>query len=504
MKQTNKLLNILNIISTIFIVLLLILDQSYTLDIYVDYFILVIFINYIILNLFNFIVGIKNLKRHNKKIGIISIVMILPFLSILIAKYIEKETLIFIPNWVNILIIVLNVVIFPILAIMNLIKNRKLENATIKKYKKILFYFIILIWISILIIPIILTKIDLNNISKVINILENQKDNKVLIYSSYNYNNGYFCEFYDEEGNLFNKKYYELIAYDQFQKNLKDYITIPIIKENGKEWLIDYKGEKLERIYSLFGTISSDELSHLISIGNYKLDRSYVYNDLAIPITSEQVFIEDNVLIFGEWYDDYQIRVEILEEPENDTSYANDILEISKDESLNELQKLYLYKKKYYLITEDGSEKELDCNNLLFTTNGYYELAIQTYSNNYIPYYDNDSTGFFNLNGEKIAYNKRYLVYDAMETYQIIYDNLKNSFYYKPYENNNLMEIKGTTLKFYNNDFIISEYGIYKIYNNVIKQISNDKYYYPTKFKFINMNIKDIKTINRPYYNLIN
>lgn len=496
MKQTNKLLNILNILSVIFIILSL--NEWQYID--YEYFVFVMIINCSILNLTNLVVGIINLKMHNKKIGIVSIVMMLISLCLLIVILISEDFInANISEWLTYLVLFFNIIVFPILAIINLIQNKKLENIKKKTYKTSLFWCIILTWITILIIPMIVIKMDLINISKAVDVLIKQKlqDDKVLISFREN-----FCEFFDREGNIIDQKNYNLVYSYDFKPSLE----IIIVNENGENWLIDYKGNKLQRIYALFGTINYFELIEKIPI-DYKGLRDYKYNFL--PIQSGQDVIKDNILIFGNRYlYGYEIKVEIFkEEVENDTSYVNDVLEALKEEPVVDLQKLYKYKKNYYLINKDGSEIELNCNNLIFTYDEYgYGLSVQVYSNKYIPYYDNDSTGFFNLNGERIAFNKRFLVYDTLDTYQIIFDLIRERFYYKSDENNDLMEIEGENFKFCNNDFIITEDGIYKIYNNKIDKISRDKSerYEYLKYIIININNEQIDD-NRdlPYYNLI-
>ena len=161
------------------------------------------------------------------------------------------------------------------------------------------------------------------------------------------------------------------------------------------------------------------------------------------------------------------------------------------------IKNIYKYKKNYSIVTKSGEVKKIDCNNLIFSMNSSDELEIKQYSNNYIPYFDKDSSGFINVNGEKIGFKKDYIVIDTINKYAIVYNLQNNNYYIYIIDNNKVIDLGNYGLRYYDNNYIISgnKFLIFKD-NKTINLLDNNDTLYD--HIFINYDKKNKRYVS-PY-----
>ena len=202
--------------------------------------------------------------------------------------------------------------------------------------------------------------------------------------------------------------------------------------------------------------------------------------------------------------EEYQIVVELNKnELETDTDLYRRInseyLSGLSYEQRELLDSIYKYKKNYYLIKKNGQKIKLECNNILFTFNFFGDIAINLCGNMGIPFYDNDSTGFFDKNGKKIAFKKDYIVEFIRNEYAIIYNYKNNNYYAYILDNGKSINLNTDKIKFYGDRYIATASDVYILKNNEFKQLNKNSYF--TDYKLINMEINSVTT--SPYENII-
>ncbi|HCC04409.1 MAG TPA: hypothetical protein DEP51_06135 [Clostridiales bacterium] len=511
MKQTNKLLNISNILNYVFVLMIGFFVVNYFEQYGLLFSTVVVFVS----GIANFVIGIINIVKRNKKIGILNIIIAVMFIFDAIMFNIIDD----VDEWMY--FIVLACIVAPIvLTILNLIFNRKITDLINKKYKKVLFIFGVIIEFIIVIIPIIVNRINLNNIEKLIEELR-KEPNKKNIVQSYDYQG---TRFYNEYGELLSDNSYQLLtaeditaSNDENNKSYFEMITLLMVNEKNEIWLVDYDGKKISRIYRLFESNEDSFARNYINIlnkkGYEKIPYSYLDSEKSIPLTYQN----GNIYRFGSVENNgYQILVELNEnEIENDLDLYKKMISFNTDlnsadtENSKKLENIYKHKKNYYIIDKEGKQRKLECNNLIFDLNNFRDnIIIRQYYNGYIPYYDNGSSGFFNTEGEKRQLNKNYIVKDTADKYAIIYNIQNDEDYIYLFDNNKFLQINDNEYKelywgkneilFYDNNYIVTYTKTYILKDTMIKEISNNNNRI-TKYKFINLDINPYQKQISPY-----
>ena len=460
MKQTNKLLNIANILNYVFCLGIFLL----VIDVFERYALITATTIISITGISNLIIGIVNIVKGNKKIGIFNIIISAMFIFDAIIINIIDD----VDEWMYIAVLICSIVPL-VLTILNLIFNRKTSNLNITKKKSILFLLGIIVEIIIIAIPIILYRININNMEKTIRVLENDSSERIVV-DTYD-----GIKIFDLEGNVINSlNYYRLIDtwdIENFNKKTANSsnkkITIIVVKVDDQLWLIDYNGNLIERLYCLFEYkfyIPEKYKTQLKKRGyrNASEGLEGIANSLSLN------YHKDNIYKFGNIEENgYQIIVEINEnELENDTELLKKIESgyndqsiynnLYSNENLRKIKNIYKYKKNYSIITKSGEVKKIDCNNLIFSLNSSGELEIKQYSNKYIPYFDIDSSGFINVNGEKNGFKKDYIVIDTTDKYALVYNPQNNRHYIYIFNNNSVIDLDNYGLRYYDNNYIIT------------------------------------------------
>ena len=511
MKQTNKLLNISNILNYVFVLMIGFFVVNYFEQYGLLFSTVVVFIS----GIANFVIGIINIVKRNKKIGILNIIIAVMFIfdAISFNKVDDFE------EWVY--FVVAGCVIIPIvLTILNLIFNRKTLDLNKSKLKSIILLLGIIIEVIIVIIPVIVNRINLNNIEKVIEELRKESNKKNIVHS-YIYDE---TQFYNEYGNLISNNSYEMLIDEDItatnketDKSYFEMITLLMVKENNEIWLVDYDGKKLSKIYKIFEpneySFAGNYIKVLNKKGYEKIPYSYLDREKSISLTYQN----GNIYKFGNMENNgFQILVELNEnEIEDDTDLYKKILSYYSDwnsidtENSNKLENIYKYKKSYYIIDKVGKQRKLECNNLIFGLNDFGDnIIIRQYYNGYIPFYDSDSSGFFNTEGEKKQLNKKYIVKDTTDKYAIVYNIKNEEDYIYLFDNDRIIQINDREYKesyldkneilFYDNNYIVTYTKTYIFKDTVIKEISNDNERI-TKYKFINLDINPYQKQISPY-----
>lgn len=511
MKQTNKLLNISNILNCIFCLMI----GFFVINPFEQYGLMFVTIVTSITGIANFIVGIINIVNKNKKIGICNIIIAIMviFDAISFNKIDDFE------EWIYILVVAC-VVIPIILTILNLVFNRKIQDLKKSKLKSIIFLLGVIIEVVVIVIPVIVNRININNIEKLIEELR-KESNKKCIVLSYNY---YETEFYNEYGNLISNNSYKLLIDEELtatnvetDKSYFETITLLMVMENDEIWLVDYNGKKVSKIYRLFESNEDSFAKNYINIlnkkGYEKIPYSYLDSEKSIPLTYQN----GNIYRFGSVENNgYQILVELNEnEIENDLDLYKKMISFNTDlnsvdtENSKKLENIYKHKKNYYIIDKEGKQRKLECNNLIFDLNNFRDnIIIRQYYNGYIPYYDNGSSGFFNTEGEKRQLNKNYIVKDTADKYAIIYNIQNDEDYIYLFENNKIIQINDSEynelywgkneILFYDNNYIVTYNKTYILKDTMIKEISKDNSRI-TNYKFINLDINPYQKQISPY-----
>ena len=514
MKSTNKYINILNILSVVFILLLILIKSFIIYENTLD----VILVMYYLISGLNIIIAIINLVKKNKKIGIWQLITGIIMISGMIIAMAESifYTLLF------------TGIITIGLSIFNLITNKKLVQK--KKSKIILTLFLLLIIANVLIIvvPVIKNIININNLKQALSKIEQDEELETYVFEK---NDQYI--FIDENGNKVSENDYDEISeYAVKQLKIQDKaITVRWAKKANKIYVINSKGEKLFEL-------CNDTIGELV---DKELNEYRIFHNFWTYILENEIFgmSEDNTYL---GFEEYKANENVLNKYNENMSkyedcksedieykyfqnkeFSDNILqvvinkrEIEKDEKLkniylensnmlinaynlnirqtmaiyDSIEEFYTCEKEYYLINpNDNTKKQLECDNLIYQE--YYDINnelqenILVYESGEIPYYDNEETGYFTLEGEKNTINSKYVIQEITGKYIIAMNTDTTESYVIDKETNELIA-KYESLAVYRNcyvsyvkerktDFI--ESGKYKIldkeFNSITEYESN-------------------------------
>lgn len=446
MKSTNKYINILNILSFVFI-LIPTLIQDFI--IYMNTLNVIVVMYYVISGL-NIIIAIINLVKKNKKIGILQLITGIIMISGMTISMTENSFYMFLFAGV----------ITIGLSIFNLVINRKLEQKKKSKIILILFILILIINVLAIVVPVIKNMINVNNLGQALSKIEQNEELETYVFKK-----GDQYIFIDENGNKVSENDYDEISTYPRQLKIQDKtITVRYAKKGNKIYIINSKGEKLFEL-------CNDMIGELVD-KDWNADDIFSY--FWSYITENEIFgisADDTYLGFEEYkenenvlnkYDEDMSQYEDSESEDIEYKYfqnkefSENILQvvinkrkIEKDEKLKNIyfkiskfvnahssnsqqnmdiydiiQEFYTYKKEYYLINpNDNTKKQLECNNLIYQA--YYDINnelqenILVYESGEIPYYDNEETGYFTLDGQKNTINSKYVIQEITGKYII-------------------------------------------------------------------------------------
>ena len=446
MKSTNKYINILNILSFVFI-LIPTLIQDFI--IYMNTLNVIVVMYYVISGL-NIIIAIINLVKKNKKIGILQLITGIIMISGMTISMAENSFYMFLFAGV----------ITIGLSIFNLVINRKLEQKKKSKIILILFILILIINVLAIVVPVIKNMINVNNLEQALSKIEQNEELETYVFKK-----GDQYIFIDENGNKVSENDYDEISKYPRQLKIQDKtITVRYAKKGNKIYIINSKGEKLFEL-------CNDMIGELVD-KDWNADDIFSY--FWSYITENEIFgisADDTYLGFEEYkenenvlnkYDEDMSQYEDSESEDIEYKYfqnkefSENILQvvinkrrIEKDEKLKNIyfkiskfvnahssnsqqnmdiydiiQEFYTYKKEYYLINpNDNTKKQLECNNLIYQA--YYDINnelqenILVYESGEIPYYDNEETGYFTLDGQKNTINSKYVIQEITGKYII-------------------------------------------------------------------------------------
>lgn len=446
MKSTNKYINILNILSFVFI-LIPTLIQDFI--IYMNTLNVIVVMYYVISGL-NIIIAIINLVKKNKKIGILQLITGIIMISGMTISMTENSFYMFLFAGV----------ITIGLSIFNLVINRKLEQKKKSKIILILFILILIINVLAIVVPVIKNMINVNNLEQALSKIEQNEELETYVFKK-----GDQYIFIDENGNKVSENDYDEISKYPRQLKIQDKtITVRYAKKGNKIYIINSKGEKLfelcndmigelvdkdwnaDDIFSYFWScITENEIFGISADDTYLGFEEYKENENVLNKYNEdmsQYEDSENEDIEYKYFQNKEFSENILQvvinkrKIEKDEKLKNIYFKISKFVNAHSsnsqqnmdiydiIQEFYTYKKEYYLINpNDNTKKQLECNNLIYQA--YYDINnelqenILVYETGEIPYYDNEETGYFTLDGQKNTINSKYVIQEITGKYII-------------------------------------------------------------------------------------
>ena len=491
MKKKNILYNILNCILIIFTLLYIIpmyqTKSQWEYGLYTVYEGLSIIMIAIFLNTFfviNIVIGILNIKNKNMAIGVLNIILGVISLVNIVLTIIYNDTYADIWGYIIFSCLICQIII----SIVNLILNRNIESFNLKKHSIIIFGIILFVSIILVVFPRSLLKENKERLIEAYNLLKEQ--NKPQLFIDYNSN------FYDITGNLIAKNNYKVM--ETIKIDYEGIYIITVMDDNNELWIVNYEGKKIVRLYYIFS--DSDNLLYDLTRASDIYDKRNGYSESKNGInylTAQNV--EDDYLKFTNDNKEISIEIEIDKtQIEKDTSffellenyymeYENyPLIEISRMDGIY-LETIYKYKKNYYLTYKNNERIKIECNNLLIDYDkeeGNYILFM--YNNWNIPFYDEQESGFYDLEGKKYTINKHYLIYNTFDKYFIIYNKLNNNYYISKYNSNDRKRLE--RLIDCNENYVYADSKLYSISNDKIYEvienvqytinIGNDRSYY--------------------------
>lgn len=476
MKKLNKYTNLLNIFEIIIIALSIIIKDFI---IYPKTF-LFLEVSFYLISAINIILGITNLAGKNLRIGFIQIILGI-IMAIGFGISINGEVIIFI----------FTAIISIVLSIINLVFNKKLEKSG-SKALIIFFVIIAIIELGIILVPVIMNNININNLE---NALEKIKQDEYVKTYTYETDDGKTV-FIDENANKIAEKDYTIANYGTTIKIDNKDIPIGFAKnEDGKLLIIDCKGEILfELCPNIFGdendsyNVASDFFGYIFSKEKFGIqfsdknldfdeDKAYEFALYRYQMNNVQEFENDvtseYMYFWNSGYNsDKVIQIELTNSPYEDTELANTYLDNVKLEDLsasndinlynnayNLIQRFYTHERNYYLINlNSGRRMKLDCENLIYSP--YYDESnnlierILLYTYGEIPFYDSESTGYFDFSGKKYTIQNDYIVQDTSATFNIMLNKTNNRTYAVNKEVEQYI-LEYPYLKVYNNFYVI-------------------------------------------------
>lgn len=444
MKSFNKYLNILNIL---YIIILYLMPSSLY---YYDTLIWTWRISFYVIGFMNIIVGIFNLKKKNKCIGIISIIIGITIIGLSIIKHTDIRYKLS-DDMITIFTLLEDVIIF-ICSIVNLVKNRKVQQTSKKIYALIIFIFFIISNIGIGVATNIIHSDNIKNFDEVLINLQNQGNIDTYAIEMYDTKEWVFI---NNDGKEINRKKYDNIFGSFHEYNMGDKVIKFAWGEIDKDIvLIDATGEQLWKVNGLKDELKLGEfMKDIIKSQNYNMEllpsTTYIsipkYNYLEKYNESNKKF-EDNENYKYSYFKNNKftnnvLQIVIKDELESDNELINNYTEFNNEHNnydfyrdTDKIEEFYKYKKEYYLINfNNNTRAKLECNNLIYDAesfdNGEKTIEkIVLFTNGNIPFYDKTENGCFNQEGQKISVNSNYLLYDTTNEYIAIMDRtIKNT-----------------------------------------------------------------------------
>ena len=494
MKNLNKYTNILNIFTIIVLIIAII-----TRDVSIIYknAIIALEITYYIIATIDIIVAIVNLIKKNIKIGVLQLIAGI----IMLAGYLIASNASSIP----ILAFIESIAIA--LSIANLVFNKKLAKGK-NKIPLILFVIFIFIELGILAVPITMNNLNMKNLERALDKFKNCEYARTYVYEADNGN----TIFLDENANIIAQKDYELFLAGMEIKYEGKIIPLGYgITPDNKLIFVDCKGDILFEIYpSLIKTDKFDQyeveakfisyvttrekfgislVSTNINFNEIKEQDTALYRYQPEDMSSYEEDSNSEYMYFrNEELSDNILQIElknsVAEDTELSSIYLNEIdlselVANRRDKNLsndlyNSIDKFYEYNKNYYLINTSTEEvKKLECENLIYEP--YYDEEnnlverILLYSNTGIPYYDSESTGYFDLSGNKYNAEDGYIIQDVTNEAIIMFNKSAGKFHVISMKNQTTQEY--TDFKIYNNFYIAYDEKLnqYQVLNNELE-----------------------------------
>lgn len=494
MKNLNKYTNILNIFTIIVLIIAII-----TRDVSIIYknAIIALEITYYIIATIDIIVAIVNLIKKNIKIGVLQLIAGI----IMLAGYLIASNASSIP----ILAFIESIAIA--LSIANLVFNKKLAKGK-NKIPLILFVIFIFIELGILAVPITMNNLNMKNLERALDKFKNCEYARTYVYEADNGN----TIFLDENANIIAQKDYELFLSGMEIKYEGKIIPLGYgITPDNKLIFVDCKGDILFEIYpSLIKTDKFDQyeveakfisyvttrekfgislVSTNINFNEIKEQDTALYRYQPEDMSSYEEDSNSEYMYFrNEELSDNILQIElknsVAEDTELSSIYLNEIdlselVANRRDKNLsndlyNSIDKFYEYNKNYYLINTSTEEvKKLECENLIYEP--YYDEEnnlverILLYSNTGIPYYDSESTGYFDLSGNKYNAEDGYIIQDVTNEAIIMFNKSAGKFHVISMKNQTTQEY--TDFKIYNNFYIAYDEKLnqYQVLNNELE-----------------------------------
>ena len=505
MKSTNRTVCILDIIIVIFAFVFLP-------NISFDFFEKTIMINriilYTLLGVINLIVGIKNLKSNNKKNGVASIVIsIIIFASniLRILKYVTIDDIYGTINGISMILMI-------VLIVYSLIVNKKNENQKMPKRILILICILVLMEIMMFAVIVLFTRLNIKNIEKAVQILNEENKKQAITYQWKNEHNEEYCDFYDSNGKLISSEKYKVVSNEKWESNTGNYFCVLTVLENNKAWIVNPEGKKIARIYNMFENIEKS-YSFVLACNTTVKKMNYDYQWLTTGKKYCYLKLQssnNSNYIFGDLSTDgYQLNVVLNNnELEKDTKLKKVYYELFSRESTQKqyskeqikiIEDMYKYKKSFYLINMNGERKEINCNNIFFTYDKDGKLVVWTYSNKYIPFYNDNTNGYIDTNGEIFSISNEYIVYDVMKNYKIVYGSEKG-YYILSNDNRVLINENPSLIRFHNDNYLITDEYAYIIQGDNFQRITKNKHLGKSKIDSVDfINILENNAYPIPY-----
>lgn len=476
MKKLNKYTNLLNIFEIIIIAIAIIIKDFI---IYQKTF-LFLEVSFYLISAINIILGIANLAGKNLRIGFIQIILGI-IMAIGFGISINGEIIIFI----------FTAIISIVLSIINLVFNKKLEESG---SKAIIIFFVIIAIIEcgIILVPVIMNNININNLE---NALEKIKKAEYVKTYTYETDDGKTV-FIDENANKIAEKDYTIANYETTIKIDNKDIPLGFAKnKDGKFLIIDCKGDILFELCSnIFGDendsykVASDFFGYIFNKKKFGIqfsdknldfneDKAYEFALYRYQMSNVQDFENDTTSEYMYFWNsgynnDKVIQIELTNLPYENTELANtylnnvklEDLSASKDINLynnayNLIQKFYTHERNYYLIDlKTNKRMKLDCENLIYSP--YYDESnnlierVLLYTYGEIPFYDGESTGYFDFTGKKYEIQNDYIIQDTSATFNIMLNKNNNRTYAVNKEVEQYI-LEYPYLKVYNNFYVI-------------------------------------------------
>ncbi len=476
MKKLNKYTNLLNIFEIIIIAIAIIIKDFI---IYQKTF-LFLEVSFYLISAINIILGIANLAGKNLRIGFIQIILGI-IMAIGFGISINGEIIIFI----------FTAIISIVLSIINLVFNKKLEESG---SKAIIIFFVIIAIIEcgIILVPVIMNNININNLENALEKIKKAEYVKTYTYET----DDDKTVFIDENANKIAEKDYTIANYETTIKIDNKDIPLGFAKnKDGKLLIIDCKGDILFELCSnIFGDendsykVASDFFGYIFNKKKFGIqfsdknldfneDKAYEFALYRYQMSNVQDFENDTTSEYMYFWNsgynnDKVIQIELTNLPYENTELANtylnnvklEDLSASKDINLynnayNLIQKFYTHERNYYLIDlKTNKRMKLDCENLIYSP--YYDESnnlierVLLYTYGEIPFYDGESTGYFDFTGKKYTIQNDYIIQDTSATFNIMLNKNNNRTYAVNKEVEQYI-LEYPYLKVYNNFYVI-------------------------------------------------